>query len=292
MSMTRSFIYLVYFLAAMAVFGVVRFPERIAAQRIETYAESMFPGLDITMDRVDLTFPPGLTAKDPVIRVRQLMTLVPGDFRIHLPAGTLLGLKKELDLSAILMGGEVTGHIRLPSFFTPAWSGLDLAVAGVRVTDLDVPVPGMTVQAAFELFGDYRETDGEQGPAGTGNLRLENLACAIQDPFLNTMGITALDFDKTVVTFHRKGGTIQIENLTAGGEILHITAAGRVTLPGGSPGGLENWHVDLKGSLHPRPAYVSRFSGLLTMENLFKSQPEKGIPFTLAGPVTALEFQL
>lgn len=290
--MTRGFIYLVYFLAAMAVFGVVRFPERIAAQKIETAAESMFPGLDITMDRVSLTFPPGLTAKDPIIRVGDRVTLVPGDLRIHLPAGTLLGLKKELDFFATLMEGEVSGQIRLSSFFTPACSGLDLAFAGVRVTNLAVPIPGMTVQAAFELSGEYRGTDEETDPAGTGNLRLENLACTIQDPFLNTMGITALEFDQTVLTFHRNGWTIPIENLAAGGDILHLTAAGQVAVTGGSPGVLENWHVDLQGSLHPRPAYVSRFSGILTMENLFKSQPEKGIPFTLTGPATALELQL
>lgn len=291
--MTRGFIYLVYFLAAMAVFGVVRFPERIAAQKIETAAESMFPGLDITMDRVSLTFPPGLTAKDPIIRVGDRVTLVPGDLRIHLPAGTLLGLKKELDFFATLMEGEASGQIRLTSFFTPDWSGLDLAFAGIRVSDLAVPIPGMTVQASCELAGEYQGTNGEKGLAGTGNLRLENLASTIQDPFLNTLGITALNFDKTVLTFHQNGRTMTIENLTAGGDILHISAAGQVAVPNGSsPGDPKNWRVDLQGSLHPRPAYVSRFSGILTMENLFKSQPEKGIPFTLTGPATALELQL
>jgi|GEM_PF-3304997 len=290
--MTRIFIYLVYFLAAVAVFGVVRFPERAVAKKIENIAESMFPGFDITMDRVRLTFPPGMKTKAPMIRAGDLMTMVPDDFRIHFPAGTLLGLTKQVNFTATLMEGEALGRIRVPSLSIPAYSAVELAFHGLQITDLALAMQGMTAQTAFNLSGEYQATDGQPHPSGTGNLILENVMCTIQGQFLNAMGITALSFDKIMVTFVQNGRTIEISELTAGGEIMNITAAGQLSVPGGSPGVLENWRVDLQGSLHPRPAHVARFSGLLTMENLFTSHPEKGIPFTLTGTATNLEIQL
>jgi hypothetical protein len=47
----------------------------------------------------------------------------------------------------------------------------------------------------------------------------------------------------------------------------------------------------MKGSLYPKPAHVSRFSTILPMDSLFRTQPETGIPFTLTGPADALEIR-
>jgi len=106
------------------------------------------------------------------------------------------------------------------------------------------------------------------------------------------MGITNLNFDKITLAFAGDKHTIIISELVATGDTINATARGDLIFAGGNPTDPENWMVALTGSLHPQPAYVSKFAGILSMENLFKTNPEKGIPFTITGRAATLEMKL
>ncbi len=144
---------------------------------------------------------------------------------------------------------------------------------------------------SFDLSGRYQVVDRLTNPKGTGDLILSMLTCAIEDDFLNTMGITDLAFDQVSVKFERQAQKLDILELTAAGSIMTIHAAGQILLTGTRIMAPSDWQVDLKGNLYPQPAYVSKFATVLPMDDLFQNHPEKGIPFTLTGPADNLEIK-
>ncbi|HKK98742.1 MAG TPA: type II secretion system protein GspN [Desulfotignum sp.] len=292
MTVKRFFICLIYFVAAVGVFGVLRFPHQAAARKITIAAQNMFPGISITMDRVSLCFPPGLNMENTAVHLKNILTLEPKNVRVYFPVSALLGLKNDLDFSGSLLKGDVNGHITDISLSENAYSGLQMAVTGLQVRNLDLAMQGMAAQVSFDLSGRYHVPDLQDNSAGEGGLAMSGVTCTIKDAFLNTMGITTLDFNKITLAFTRDDKQIIISKLLAKGDIIKVAAAGRLVFAGGSPTDPANWQVDLTGSLHPQPAYVSKFAGILSMENLFKTNPEKGIPFTITGPAATLEIQL
>lgn len=291
MILKRVFIFLVYFTAAAAVFAVLRFPHQAAAEKTGQVAEQMFPGISITLDRVSPVFPLGLKTQIPVIRLSDGITVIPRDIHVYMPVSSVFGMDDTLHYRASLLDGSLTGHLSGVSLSPPGYAGMGTDLAGLQFTDLTLAMQGATVRLSFVLSGRYQEPDRQKNPAGTGELLLSQVTCAIQDNFLNTLGITDLDFDRVTVSFVRENRAIQILALTAQGSVMTMSAAGQIVLADGSPADPENWIFDLKGSMHPQPAHISRFSGILPMENLFRTDPEKGIPFTLTGPLTALEIR-
>jgi hypothetical protein len=201
----------------------------------------------------------------------------------------VLGLKKNLRIESSLLNGTVTGHLTGISISPPDCSGLLMNIAGLQIRDLPTTMQEIHAALSFDLSGQYRVSDRRTNPTGNGHLALSRVTCAIQDDFLNTMGITTLDFDQVTVTFERHHQTIDILELHATGDIMAVTAAGQVTLINGLITEPANWLFDIKGSLFPKPAHVSRFSTILPMDTLFTTHPEKGIPFTLTGPASSLE---
>jgi type II secretion system protein N len=291
MILKRVIICLVYFTAAVAVFAVLRFPHQTAAEKTGQVAEQMFPGISITLDRVSPVFPLGLKTQNPVIRLTDGITVIPGDIHVYLPVSSVFGLDNPLHYRASLLEGTLAGHLSGVSLSPPEYAGVSTDLTGLRFTDLSLALQGATLRLSFVLSGRYQEPDRQTNPAGTGDMVLSQVTCAIRDNFLNTLGITNLDFDRITASFVRENRAIQILALTAQGSVMTMSAAGQIVLADGSPADPENWTFDLKGSLHPQPAHISRFSGLLPMENLFRTDPEKGIPFTLTGPLTALEIR-
>lgn len=287
----RVFICLIYFTAAAAVFAVLRFPHQAAAEKTGQVAEQMFPGIAVTLDRVSPMFPLGLKTQNPVIRLTDEVSVIPGDIHVYLPVSSVFGLDDTLHYKASLLDGSLTGHLSGVSLSPPVYAGVSTDLAGLRFTDLALALQGATARLSFVLSGRYQEPDRQNNTAGTGELVLSQVTCAIQDNFLNTLGITDLDFDRITASIVRENRTIQILTLTARGSVMTMSAAGQIVLADGSPSNPENWIFDLEGSLHPQPAHISRFSGILPMENLFRTDPEKGIPFTLTGPLTALEIR-
>ncbi len=94
MSLKHALFFLIYFMAALAIFSVLRFPHQTAAVKISRMGEAMFPGLDITMDRVFPFLPLGLKTEKPQIRIHDAITVVPENLRIVVPVSTVFGLKK------------------------------------------------------------------------------------------------------------------------------------------------------------------------------------------------------
>ena len=289
MTWKRVVFFLIYFIAALAVFAVLRFPQQAAAVKLSLMAETLFPELEMTLDQVSLAAPLGLKTKKPKIRLYNAITVIPDDLRLFIPVLTALGLKKDLHIESLLLNGAVTGHLAGISKSPPACSGLQVTLAGLQIRDLPAAMQGMRAILSFDLSGQYQVSDRQENPVGRGNLALSRMTCAIQDDFLNTMGITTLDFDQVTIIFERHHQTLDILELHGTGDIMSVTAAGQVTLINGRVTEPANWLFDLKGSLFPKPAHVSRFSTVLPMDTLFKTLPEKGIPFTLTGPANALE---
>ncbi len=290
MPLKRTLFFLIYFMAALALFAVLRFPHQAAALKISRMGESLFPGLEITLDRVSPAPPLGVKTEKPRIRVHGGVTVVPEDLRIRIPVPAVLGLGKDLQVKASVWNGTVSADITGISISPPACSGLEMTLTGLRIRDLTTSaMQGAHASLSFDLSGRYQVQDRRENPTGTGNLILSRVTCAIQDDFLNTMGITELSFDQVSVTFERHESKIDVLALHATGSIMHIQAAGQMTLTGARITDPADWRIDLKGSVFPQPAHVSSFAAVLPMEDLFSTHPEKGVPFTLTGPANALE---
>ncbi len=278
-------------MAALAIFSVLRFPHQTAAVKISRMGEAMFPGLDITMDRVFPFLPLGLKTEKPQIRIHDAITVVPENLRIVVPVSTVFGLKKELQIKSLLWDGTVMGHIAGISVSPPACSGVEMILAGLRVRDMATVMQGMRASLSFDLSGRYQVVDRLNKPKGTGDLTLSFLTCVIKDDFLNTMGITNLEFDQVSVRFEKQAQTLDILELHAKGSVMTIHAAGQMLLTGTRIMAPSDWQINLKGNLYPQPAHVSRFATVLPMDDLFQNHPEKGIPFTLTGPADNLEIK-
>lgn len=289
MTRKRVAFFFIYFIAALAVFAVLRFPHQTAAVKLSQMAETLFPKIRITLDQVSLTPPVGLRTQKPKIRLYDVITVIPDDLRLFIPISAVLGLKKSLHFESSLLNGAVKGHLTGISISPPDCSGLQMSITGLQVRDLPTTIHGIHATLSFALSGQYRISDRRANPTGNGNLALSRVTCLIEDDFLNTLGIKTLDFDQVTATLERHHQTIDILELHATGDIMTVTAAGQVTLINGRITEPANWIFDIKGNLFPKPAHVSRFSTILSMDTLFKTHPEKGIPFTLTGPANALE---
>ncbi len=292
MTMKRILIYLVYFAVAAAVFLVLRFPHQAAAEKISRTCGTLFPGLDVSMDRVDPKFPLRLKLENPVIRLADTFTVAPEAFYIDIPVFSRPGSGRKIGFAVSLLDGEILGHVSGVSFYQHRYSGIKMDMTGLQIKALPLALEGMTAQLSFDLSGRYEVPDRQNNPAGKGGLVLSAVTGTVQNAFLNTLGISTLDFDQITLAFVQTGTEITISELVAVGRVLNAKAKGRITLTGGSPLHAENWTVSMEGSLHPQPSQVARFAGLLPMENLFKAHPEKGIPFTVTGPATNLDIAL
>jgi type II secretion system protein N len=289
MALKRILFFLIYFMAALAVFAVLRFPDQTVAVKVSRMAQALFPEHELTLNPISLAAPLGLKTKKPEIRLYDAITVIPDDLRLFLPVSSALRLKNDLFVESSVLNGTVTAHLTGVSTSPPACSGLAVTMAGLNIRNLTADMQGMRASLSFDLSGRYQVSDRQENPRASGNLILSRLTCAIQDDFLNTMGIKTLDFDQVTMTFERHHQTIDILALDATGDIMNVTAAGQVTLTGSPASEPGNWMFDLKGSLFPMPAHVARFSTVLPIDSLFKTHPEKGIPFSLTGPADALE---
>jgi len=140
MTVKRFFIYLIYFAGAIAIFAVMRFPHQEAARKIGVVGENMFPGIRITMDRASLCLPPGVTTKNMSLHLGDTLTIAPDDFRLYFPVSFILGLKKNMHFSAALLEGNVDGHIMDISLVKNSYSGLHMAMTGLKIKNIILSV--------------------------------------------------------------------------------------------------------------------------------------------------------
>jgi hypothetical protein len=124
MALKRILFFLIYFMAALAVFAVLRFPDQTVAVKVSRMAQALFPEHELTLNPISLAAPLGLKTKKPEIRLYDAITVIPDDLRFFIPVSAALRLKKDLFVESSVLNGTVTAHLTGVSTSPPACSGL------------------------------------------------------------------------------------------------------------------------------------------------------------------------
>jgi type II secretion system protein N len=288
----RGILYLVCFMGALVLFAFLRFPHQAAAWKISGLSERLFPGVTLEMDRVTPCFPPGLCAEESMLHAGVAGSVILDDLCLYGFFGILFP-EKQVRFTGNLAGGEAHGKITGISSAWDRYDTLDLTLTGLQVTQMTSRLQGTAVDLSFDLNGVCSIRREKSRVTGSGEMMLTRVTGSVQSEFMATHDLASVVFDQVAVAFVRENEQITLSTIVATGRLMTVRLQGLLVLGGGGlSDGLDNWYLDLSGSVNPQAAYVSMFAGILSLENLFKTGPEKGIPIRIFGPVTALEMTL
>jgi type II secretion system protein N len=286
MSIKHYFFYLVYFVAALAVFSIICFPGEEAAKKIGTQLTERFPEITLQMEKITPSFPTGIHCINPQLLVGKNLLVPLETLTLRLPFFDLFKSDRTLTFHGTLLSGVVDGSLTKVSWKQNSFSDFNLTLNRIKTKNILYTTPQAKIEISFDLEGDYTFARGKERSGSRGKLVLTNVKAMIRDTLFNGMGIDGLEFTRMDIEFGLVKDKITLLNCLAKGPLMTLRLKGTLMAPeeGAPPGG--NWILDLKGFIQPQPAYLPKFARLSSMASLFKDT-KQGIPIHIIGPLNA-----
>ena len=112
-----------------------------------------------------------------------------------------------------------------------------------------------------------------------GTIRLHDFAGVTDNPLLEQMGLSSLDFTIVNIQYIHAGDDLKILELISMGPQMKITLKGHIILKKNFSSSI----LKLKGRVRPDPSFLSTFAGISSVSLVFSNLGGAGLPFTITG---------
>ena len=274
----KTFLYVLFALAAALVFLYLRFPSQTARDLIVTRIAQAQPGLQVTADGAYPVFPPGIRlaplglAYDdiPIVRMAYLK-IVPGLI-------SLFRQQKEMHFSGPIGSGSLKG--RADMVFDERQPKINVAMTLARV-----PVESMeflNLWPQYKLLGEMNsqiDFDNRKGADGSTavNMDISPARIVFNTPLL---GIEQMDFNQILAEMTVTPRMLQITRCEALGAQIEGKITGSIVFR--EP--LQNSRITLSCVLKPQPAFAAEHkSDMLGTLLGSESAQKRGVVFRISG---------
>lgn len=276
----KILLYGLYTIAAVFVFLYLLFPSDTVSEIIESRIAKANPDLQITMDKANPVFPPGLkiTPMDiayggiPILQMDYLK-VVPAIFSI-------VGNEKKMSFYGRLGNGTLKGYADLTLNNQRPQTKVTINMDNVSTDALEVldQWPGYQLVGDLSAFIDY---DSKKGAGGTTAVNLDlSPGRIVFSPAM--MGIEQLEFAQVTSEISVTPRMIQIKRCELSGPQIEGRITGSIVFR--RP--FHNSRLTLSCTIKPQPAFLadqknSMIAGFLSSETARK----RGIVLRIAGTV-------
>ncbi|MCP3940082.1 MAG: type II secretion system protein GspN [Desulfobacteraceae bacterium] len=286
------FYYLLYLIVAFIAFAFILFPREQVAKKMSNRLGQLFPGITLDMAGVAPVFPPGLRFEKPEINLKNRVFLSPDNLVVKIPFFDIFNPGKEVKFSGNLFDGVVKGIVKGVSLEDNNFAGVELSFEQIKARQILCSILNSDLNISFDLNGQYVFPDKKNKGKSSGKLFLTHVVVKIKNPVFASMGIDTLEFTSIELDFLQNKKKVSILKCVAKGNVMTVQLKGDLIPAKNMFDPLEDWSLELTGFVQPQPAYVSKFAGVSSMENLFKNNREQGIPIRIIGPLKAPGIEL
>lgn len=287
MGIKHYFFYLVYSMAAVAVFSILCFPGEEVAKKISAQLTERFPEVSLQMEKVTPSFPAAIHCRNPQLLIRKTLWVPLETLTLGVPFFDLFKSNRTLTFYGTLFSGVVHGRLSDVSWDRNTFSDFNLTLSRIKTKNILYATPHAKMDISFDLEGDYTFSQEKKAPGSGGKLLLTDVKAMIHDTLFNGMGIDGIEFTRMDIEFRLEKNKITLLNCLANGPLMTISLNGTLMAPKDDLSPMANWILDLKGFLQPHPAYMPKFARLYSMASLFKDTQKQGIPIHIIGPLNA-----
>lgn len=284
-------LYALYTLVVTGVFLYYLFPSESVRAFVGYQVNRADPSLELTIESVTPTLPPGLTFRSALLFQRSEPVAAASRLKVTPALTTLFGPEIALGFKGEVYGGALTGNMvldRTKQRSEPPVRALTANIVGLQVGRLHAlrRVPGYDVSGTLNGAVSYRRTD--DGENGDIRLALTDLTVRPETPLFNITDVTFNQVQAEAVL--EPGRRLEIRQCTLAGPQVNGTLSGAIRVaddPGQSA-------LDLTGTLKPHPGFLAEigqgFPASLLLKN--RSGGAGGISFRIRGTIQNPAFSL
>ncbi len=269
--------YIIYGIIALLVFLYLLFPSGPVKQAIVRQLEARVPGLEVAIDDVAPSLPPGLTVINlqvaqenrPVFRSSRL-TFTPAYL-------TLLSQRKMFNFKGEAYEGTFNGRGAVEPASKPQYSA-DLVFSGIQLAKIDALTGQLPHQVSGVAEGRI-QYDAKTGSFGEGEAEATIKECRV------TLASPVFGFESLAVgtvnaLLELKGNAAQVKHIRINGSQVTGNASGTIGLR--RP--LTRSRLELKGTIKPHPSFIKELGQAVPSQILSMGDyVEKGVPFRISG---------
>jgi type II secretion system protein N len=278
--------YTLYCILLAAFFLYFLFPADSLKDHIQSTAQKIYPGIQITTGRLSPSFPAGLKLFKTAISLREN----PGQIffradKVSLKPSIWSLLKKSpvYYFSCTAYNGNVKGSTIINKDDSATSFSSSIEFQDIRI-DKNSPVPSIiSDRLAGTLNGSIAYEGGNsislsQG-SGDATLTISEGLVRLAQPVL---ALEAIDFDEISVRISLKKEKLSISNAELKGKYVIGTLSGTIYLDKDLPGS----RLDLKGEIEPTAAMLQDVPGAAVAVNLIQKSFKDGkLPVSLNGTI-------
>lgn len=177
--------YIVYGFAAVVLFLVLYFPDRIVSSFVTQKFTEAFPGSGLSAEKIKITFPPGLELVNPVFSIKGLEEINADLVRIRPSVFSLIGISRNIHAEIRAFGGN--------ALIDAGFKDLkNLNMAGASVKKVDLSKMPKTIFKGYDIKGivdsEILLKSGEKGYDGKFSLNM--VSGGVSVPFLSGLDLS------------------------------------------------------------------------------------------------------
>ena len=283
--------YALYTLVVTGVFLYYLFPSESVRAFVGYQVHQADPSLELTIDAVAPTLPPGLTFQSALLSRNAEPLAAASRLKVTPALTTLFGPEIAIGFKGEVYGGALKGNLvldRTKKRPEPPVRALTANVVGLQVAQLHAleRIPGYTVSGTLNGAVSYQITDA--GEKGDIRLSLTDLSVRPETPLFNITDVTFNQVQAEAVL--EPGRRLEIRQCTLAGPQVNGTLSGAVRVaddPARSA-------LDLTGTLKPHPGFLAEIGKGFPASLLFKNRSGGGgdISFRIRGTIQNPAFSL
>jgi len=284
-------LYALYTLVVTGVFLYYLFPSESVRAFVGYQVHRADPTLELTIESVSPTLPPGLTFRSALLFQRTEPVAAASRLKVTPALSTLFGPEIALGFKGEVYGGALKGDMvldRTGQQPEPPVRSLSASIVGLQVGQLHAlrRVPGYDVSGTLNGAVSYRMTDA--GGKGDLRLALTDLSVRPETPLFNITDVTFNQVQAEAVL--EPGRRLEIRQCSLAGPQVNGTLSGSIRVaddPAQSA-------LDLTGTLKPHPGFLAEIGKGFPASLLFKNRSGGGgdISFRIRGTIQNPAFSL
>lgn len=277
--------YALFTFAVIGVFLYAHFPEETVRRYLQYGMERLFPGQRLMIERLRLSFPPGIHMESATVAHGDLTVAEIKPVTLSPKLLSLLGDRPAMRFRGTVYGGTVSGTVMLDKRETPPIISVDARFSDIQIQRMAF-LRIMSENTASGLLNGVAEYSGNamQG-GGSATFALKDVTLELATPLFNLNALSFSSVDAKTELQNRE--TLRIVTGSFKGEQVGGTFSGAITLKNPVRQSL----LDINGTLRPHPSFIAKLGQMVAA--LFKNKRTGGdFPFRLTGTVEQPDFAL
>jgi type II secretion system protein N len=282
----KRLLYILYIVTVTVVFLYFLFPSETVKRYVSAEISRSSPELTVAIDRVNLSFPPGILLNRVGVRLGDEALFDLDRVKIRPVLSSLIGSKTSWSFVARAYSGEVRGRADVADGTPRRQVTVDAELSNIQIRSIEAIKRLSTQTVSGVLSGTISYQQSSPVPRFKGNLELTDCRVDLSDP---TFGVDAIEFDRVQTELQLDNRALTIRRCDLKGRQLDASLTGNVSMldrPGSQA-------LNIRGRFQPHPLFLTQIENSVPMNFLRQRKSDKGgFAFRISGSLDDPRFSL